>query len=100
MGFSGKNVLIAEVGFQSKGGGVVYRKPYNWKVAAGVDEWEQAKMYEGLLSAFMPKPWCAGVILWNWEIHPYANTREPGPRDYTPQNKMAMHIMKRHFAKW
>lgn len=96
----GKKILIAEVGAQSKGGGVVYRKPFLWTSKAGVNNWEQAKMYTGVLNAFMPKPWCLGIIFWNWELHPNANLWQPGKSGYTPQNKPAMQIMKWHFSKW
>lgn len=94
-----KKVLIAEIGAQSKGQGVVYRVPFNWKVKAPINYWEQVKMYEGILNAFMPKPWCLGVIMWNWELQPWAGTSWPLNGGYTPQNKPALNVMKRFFFR-
>lgn len=94
-GYSKQQILIAEVGAQSKGGGIVYRKPFDWATPAPVDQNEQAKMYEGILGTFMHKSWCLGVILWHWEFDP-----NPYPwSGYTPQGKTAEKIMRRYFSR-
>lgn len=98
-GYWNKKILIAEVGAQSKGGGVVYRKPYLWTAAAGPNQVEQVKMYEGILGAFMTKPWCRGVILWNWELRPNAHKWEPFKSGYTPQGKLAVWRMYKYFHR-
>ena len=58
---------------------------------------KQAKMYEGLLNAFMPKWWCNGVIFWHWEVTPSAGLKKPYNVGYTPQNKPAVQIMRNYF---
>lgn len=94
-GYSKQQILIGEVGAQSKGGGIVYRKPFDWSTPAPPDQDEQAKMYEGILKAFMPKPWCMGVLLWHWELDP-----NPFPwSGYTPQGKLAEEVMTNYFNK-
>lgn len=40
-GLEKMNVLVAEVGWQSKGNGVVYRQPWNWRARGRVDFWDQ-----------------------------------------------------------
>ncbi|CAN8062605.1 unnamed protein product [Agarophyton chilense] len=95
--FGHKQVLIAEVGAQSKGDGIVYRVPWDWTITAPVDFNEQVKMYEGICSAFMPQKWVAGVVFWNWELQPHAGTYQPGIAGYTPQNKPALDVMRRYF---
>lgn len=98
-GHKDKDILIAEVGAQSKGNGVVYRVPYNWKIKAPLDHYEQVKAYEGILGAFMGRPWCRGVMLWNWEVDPDAGKDAPTNLWYTPQNKPALAVMKKYFKK-
>eukprot|EP00178_Gracilaria_changii_P002847 TRINITY_DN1417_c0_g1_i2.p3 TRINITY_DN1417_c0_g1~~TRINITY_DN1417_c0_g1_i2.p3 ORF type:complete len:339 (+),score=66.13 TRINITY_DN1417_c0_g1_i2:161-1177(+) len=96
--FTHKQVLVAEVGAQSKGDGIVYRVPWDWNIAAPVDFYEQEKMYEGICEAFMPHDWIAGIVFWNWELQPHAGTYQPGIAGYTPQNKPALRVMQRYFT--
>lgn len=63
-GLGGKQILIAKVGAESKGGGVVYRKSFGWLANAKMDQFEQAKMYEAIQTAFMSRLSCSGVLLW------------------------------------
>lgn len=58
------------------------------------------KMYEGLLSAFLPKSWIKGVILWNWELDPNAGKTWPYMGGYTPQNKPALQTLTNHFCQY
>lgn len=98
-GLTNKKIIIAEVGFQSKGQGVVYRVPFHWLVKAPVNFNEQVKMYIGFLGAFMPRQWCKGVILWNWELEPNSGTSGRSLGFYTPQNKPALRVMKDFFLR-
>lgn len=99
-GHGRKQVLIAEIGAQSKGNGVVYRTPWKWTAKGPVNFFEQVKMYEGLLNAFMAPAWSKGVILWNWELWPEAGIGPPANKWYTPQNKPAERVMTRIFKKY
>lgn len=94
-----KKVVIAEWGVQSKGNGVAYRVPWDWLVSAPVSMWDQVKMYEGFLNAFLPRRWCKGVLLWNWELDPDAGKSWPTIAGYTPQNKPALNVMRRFFRR-
>lgn len=99
-GLKHKEVLLAEAGAMSKGEGVVYREPWNYDAYASTDFYEQQKIYEGLLAAFMPKSWCKGVIFYNWEIEPSAGRDWPTVQGYTPQNKPAVRVMARYWRKY
>lgn len=98
-GLGSKKVLLGETGAQSKGDEVVYRVPWEYQVKAPVNFNEQRKMYEGILGAFMPKSWCAGVMLWKWELKPNAGRSDPTNKDYTPQNKPALAVMKKYYKR-
>lgn len=96
-GLASKKILIAEGGAMSKGGGVVYLRPWDYSAAAQTDFNEQVKIYEGLLGAFMSPNWCMGVILWDWDARPNAGKSLPSIQTYTPQNKPALKVMTRFF---
>lgn len=98
-GLSGKKVLLAEAGAQSKGGGVVYVRPWAFHVDGPVDLLVQRVVYEAIFRAFMKKKWSLGVILYEWDARPDAGKRAPTDRLFTPQNKPAQKVMKRWFAK-
>ncbi|CAN8070048.1 unnamed protein product [Agarophyton chilense] len=97
-GLTAQKVVMAEVGVQSKGDGVVYRVPWDWKVNAPVNFDDQAKMYEGICNAFSDGRWVGGILFWNWELQPNAGTYYPTAEDYTPQNKPAQQVMRRYFS--
>lgn len=56
----------------------------------------QANCYQGLYNAFWDEPWFAGGFTWHW----YKNHSAAGGnsnRDWTPQNKPAMEVMKKRY---
>lgn len=92
-------VLLAEGGAMSKGNGVVYRTPWDYDVVASTSLWDQSKMYDGLLKAFMEPEWSVGVMLYNWELRPSAGRDWPSIQGYTPQGKPALQVMKKYWKK-
>lgn len=90
-------VLIAEAGAMSKGNNIAYIRPWAYNSKGPTDLNAQAKIYEGLLNAFMTQQWCKGVILYSWDARPNAGRTLPSLRDYTPQGKPALKIMKKYF---
>lgn len=98
-GLLGKKVLLAEAGAQSKGGGVVYVRPWAFHVKGPVDMTVQSFVYEAIFRAFMKAEWSLGVILYEWDARPDAGKTAPLDRLFTPQNKPAQKVMKRWFTK-
>lgn len=98
-GHTNMQILIAEGGSMSKGNGVVYRTPWDYDVKAATSLWDQAKMYEGLLNAFMAPDWSMGVFIYNWELRPFIGNSWPMVQGYTPQGKPALHIMKKYWRR-
>lgn len=99
--FPDKRLLVAEIGAQSRGEGLAFRKPWDWEAPGELNLEDQSNYFQGFLSAFLSKPWCAGVNIWNWEANP--NAGSPGTREetwYTPQNKPAEEVAKKFFEEY
>lgn len=60
----------------------------------------QAKMYEAFFSEFLSQEWSLGVILWHWELEPWAGKKHPSRKWYTPQHKPAQKILTKFFRKY
>jgi hypothetical protein len=96
--YPSKQLFVAEVGAQSKGQGLAFRRPWDWETPGELNLDDQENYYQGILSAFLTKEWCVGVNIWNWEVDPTAGS--PGsPQEtwYTPQNKPALETAKAWF---
>lgn len=92
-------VLVAEVGYQSKGGLINYYEPWAWTAEGERDTYSQMKMYEAFMAAFMTKPWSLGAMIWHYELDMNVG-RSWAKEKYTPQNKPAQWVMKRYFKKY
>ena len=91
----GRPVLLTEVGFPSKRGGVT--EPWNERVSSIVDVEEQARAYEAIFRSFYDKPWFYGMYWWKW----YSTGSGGGPEDgrFIPRNKPAGAVMSRWYRK-
>lgn len=94
-----KGVLIAEVGFQSKGGLVNYLTPWDWDAEGPRDVSSQTRMYRIFTSVFLSQRWSLGMIFWHWEPIPNAG-RTYARKGYTPQGKPALTVMTRSFKRY
>lgn len=95
-----KKLMVAEIGAQSRGEGLAFRRPWDWEAEGELNLDDQAIYYKGFLSAFLSKSWCIGVNIWNWEANPDAGM--PGTEEetwYTPQNKPAERIVTSYFQE-
>ena len=93
-----KKVILAEIGYQSKGGGIGWRVPYDWEFPGSYNEEQQDTLYEASLKAWMSRDWVEGMFWWHWLADPDAG--KPGTAsqlDYTPQNKKAEKTLKEFY---
>lgn len=90
----GLKVEFTEVGYRSVDG--ANRAPWSWGTGGPVDLQEQADCYEALFAELESRQWWSGAHWWNWETWPTAG----GPLDngFTPQNKPAQDVLRRHYA--
>lgn len=91
-----KGVLIAEVGFQSKGGTLNYKTPWDWDGKGAINYYAQKKMYIAFTRVFMSRPWNIGAIFWHWDLDPNAGSTHSRAL-YTPQDKPALEVIKKRF---
>lgn len=86
---TGKPVLFTEVGYKSVEGTTA--RPWEWESSAAVSNMAQAHAYEAFFEVFWKASWVSGAFFWKW--HPDgAGEREV--RDFTPQGKPAMDVMR------
>lgn len=90
----GKPILFTEAGYRSLDNARFY--PWEWGIGGGVDENEQANLYEALFSYWNNHSYIHGVFIWEWQSNPDAGG--PGSNSYTPQNKRAEEVMRQWFS--
>lgn len=98
-GLMGKKILLAEAGAQSKGGGIVYVRPWAYRASGPLDLGIQALIYEALFRAFLKPDWSIGVILYEWDARPNAGKSGALRKQFTPQHKPAQKVMTRWFKE-
>lgn len=98
-GLSKKKILLAEAGAQSKGGGIVYVRPWAYRADGPLDFGIQALIYEALFKAFLTPDWSLGVMLYEWDARPNAGKTSKLKKQFTPQNKPALKVMTKWFKQ-
>lgn len=91
-----KQVLIAEVGFQSKGGIINHARPWDWDAKGPLNYYAQTKMYNAFTKVFFAKSWNIGIVFWHWDLDPKAGFTHSKDL-YTPQDKPALRIVQKRF---
>ena len=88
-------VLLTEVGYKATVDTVV--RPYEWteRSESPVDEVAQAEAYELLFSRLARREWIHGIYIWKWFTNP--ETREEGPRGFSPRGKLAEDVLRRAY---
>lgn len=90
-------VLLTEVGYKATQDTAV--RPYEWteRSDSPVDEAAQALAYEILFREVANEPWIRGLYIWKWFTNP--ETREEGPRGFSPRGKPAEAILRLAFRR-
>ena len=89
----GKPVIFTELGYRSRDGARF--EPWNSGIYTSPDQTEQANLYEALFSYWNGQDFMTGISLWDWSSDPNAGGND---QSYTPQNKMALEVLKRWFG--
>ncbi len=89
-----KPLVFTEVGFKSHAGSL--REPWQWKTQGAVDLDLQRDAYTAMFQTFWRKPWFGGTFVWKWHPSPSSNPR--GDRDFTPQGKPALSVIKAYYG--
>ena len=87
-----KPVLFTEAGFGAHQNS--HREPWEDETTKPLDLAEQARGYEGLLSAVYKKPWFRGVYWWKVGTNGYGG---PDNNSMTPWRKPAMDVVRRFY---
>jgi len=95
----GKKILFTEYGYLSVDGAAGKTWELEKKVKSlDINEVAQRNGYEALLGTFWNKDYWAGGFLWKWFPHGQGHEGYP-ERDYTPQNKKALEVIKKWYGK-
>ena len=91
---TGKPIVFTEVGFKSHEGSL--KEPWRWETDGAVDLALQRDAYTAMFETFWRKPWFNGSFVWKWHPSP----RAPGcaDRDFTPQGKPALAVIKAYYT--
>ena len=91
---TGKPIVFTEVGFKSHEGSL--KEPWRWETDGAVDLDLQRDAYTAMFETFWRRRWFDGCFVWKWHPSP----RSPGraDRDFTPQGKPALAVIKAYYA--
>jgi hypothetical protein len=92
---TGKPVVFTEVGYRSLEGAL--HRPWDWDVQGDADPALQRDAYQALFETFWDAPWFGGTFVWKW--HPTVRRPERWARDFTPQGKPALEVLRAWYAR-
>jgi hypothetical protein len=93
----GKPVMFTEVGFKALTDS--YREPWVWPEDLGdvaADDAMQALLFDVTFSAYWPRDWFAGLLVWKFLADPADDTQEP-PFGFSPRLKPAQDVIEGWF---
>jgi hypothetical protein len=91
---TGKPIVFTEIGYKSHEGSL--REPWEWETEGAVDLALQRDAFAAMFETFWRKPWFGGSFVWKW--HPAARAKGRDDRDFTPQGKPALSVIKAYYA--
>lgn len=90
-----KNIIFTEIGYCSARTNDLYSsvlaQPWGQPKQA-VDMEIQSKAYAGFIETFLKEDWFEGFFIWDWRTDPDAGGCND--KDFTPQNKPALEVLK------
>lgn len=92
---TGKSIVFTEVGFKSHEGSL--KEPWQWETKGAVDLDLQRDTFAAMFETLWAKSWFGGVFVWKWHPAPRSNGRDD--RDFTPQGKPALSVIKAYYTK-
>ena len=91
---TGKPIVFTEVGFKSHEGSL--KEPWQWETKGAVDLNLQRDAYTAMFEMLWRRPWFLGSFVWKW--HPNPRSRSRDDRDFTPQGKPALSVIKTYYT--
>jgi hypothetical protein len=91
---TGKPVVFTEVGYKSHAGAL--KQPWLWETGGDVDFDLQRDAFAAVFETFWGKPWFGGTFVWKW--HPSQPPLPRVNRDFTPQGKPALSVIKAYYT--
>jgi hypothetical protein len=94
---TGKRVVFTEVGYKSLAGSLA--APWSWDVSGERDLELQRDAFRAMFESFWPSPWFGGAFVWKWRSGLSPSLLPPAPldRDFTPQGKPALDVIRRYY---
>jgi hypothetical protein len=91
---TGKAIVFTEVGFKSHEGAL--KEPWQWETNGAVDVELQRDAFAAMFETFWAKSWFGGLFVWKW--HPVLHPDGRRDRDFTPQGKPALSVIKAYYT--
>jgi hypothetical protein len=91
---TGKPVVFTEIGFKSHVGSL--KEPWQWETSGEIDLALQRDAFASTFGTFWGKPWFGGIFVWKW--HSAQRTGGRRDRDFTPQGKPALAVIKSYYT--
>jgi glycosyl hydrolase family 113 len=91
---TGKPIVFTEVGFKSHEGSL--KEPWRWETDGAVDFDLQRDAYTAMFETFWRRAWFGGSFVWKW--HPSQQPYGRDERDFTPQGKPALSVIKAYYT--
>jgi hypothetical protein len=94
---TGRAIVFTEVGYRSVAGGL--REPWQTTTSGEADPALQADAYRALFECLWERPWFGGTFVWKWHPGLDAEQLVRRERDFTPQGKPALEVLRRFYAR-
>lgn len=90
-------IVFTEVGYRSISGGA--REPWNWDTDGGTDFGLQSNAYRALFESLWGRSWFGGTFIWKWNprLAASGNPDQKTERDFTPQGKPALNVIREYY---
>lgn len=94
---AGRPVVFTEIGYRSVSGAV--KEPWNWDIDGGTDFEIQEEAYRALFESLWGRSWFGGTFIWKWNPRLAATGKpeEKTERDFTPQGKPALDVIREYY---
>ncbi len=94
---TGKPIVFTEVGYKSLAGSL--EEPWLWQTQGTADYALQRDAYAAMFASVWGRPWFGGAFIWKWHPHVGAPPSPPPghERDFTPQGKPALEVIRSYY---
>jgi hypothetical protein len=91
---TGKPIVFTEIGYKSHAGAL--KQPWLWEPSGAVDLDLQRDAFAAMFETFWTRRWFGGTFVWKW--HPSPPPAAHSDRDFTPQGKPALDVIKSYYT--